>query len=58
MNKFKLLLLTGAVGALTLGCAADDAGAPAPVDTATAVPGMGGDTQPTLGTAATEAPDV
>ena len=57
MHKIKLTLLTVAVAGLTLGCAADDAGDAAPVETSAAVPGMGGDTQPTLGTAATEAPD-
>jgi hypothetical protein len=57
MTKGRMLLLTVAVSALTLGCAADDAGEPAPVDTAAAVPGMDGDTQPTQGTGATEPPD-
>lgn len=53
----KLALLTVAVGALTLGCAAEDAGEPAPVDTAAAVPGMQGSEVPTLGVGATEPAD-
>lgn len=57
MRKIKLTLLTLAVAGLTLGCAADDAGDSAPVETTSAVPGMDGDTQPTLGAGATEAPD-
>lgn len=57
MRKLKLAVLTLAVGALTLGCAADDAGEPAPVDTAAAVPGMEGSVEPTLGTGATEPAD-
>ena len=57
MHKIKMTLLTVAIAGLTLGCAADDAGESAPVETEAAVPGMEGETQPTLGTGATEAPD-
>lgn len=53
----KLALLTVAIGALSLGCGAEEAGEPAPVDTAAAVPGMEGGTQPTQGVGATEQPD-
>jgi hypothetical protein len=57
MRKIQLSLLTVALAGLTVACSPDDAGESAPVETSTAVPGMDGDTQPTLGTAATEAPD-
>lgn len=55
MEKLKLLLLTIAIAALTLGgCAADDAGESSTVESPTAVPGMEGETQATTGAAATE----
>ena len=55
MEKFKLALLTIAIAALTLaGCAAENAGESAPVDSPSAVPGMDGETQPSIGVGATE----
>lgn len=54
MAKIKTLLLTIAVAALTLGGCSADGDAAAPSESPTAVPGMGGETQPTTGAAATE----
>lgn len=42
---------------LTLGAAGCGGGAPAPEESASAVPGMGGETQPSLGPGVSEQPD-